>query len=46
MLLPLLSKAYMGVLARSLNDLTEKRDVISECQMGFTKGRRTVNTFI
>jgi hypothetical protein len=42
-----LSKVYTGVLARRLNDWTEKRRVISECQMGFRKGRRTVdNIFI
>jgi hypothetical protein len=39
-LLSTLSKVNMGVLARRLNDRIEKRGVISECQMGFRKGRR------
>jgi hypothetical protein len=39
-LLSTLSKVYTGVLARRLNDWIEKRGVISECQMGFRKGRR------
>jgi hypothetical protein len=42
----MLSKVYMGVLARRLNDRIEKRGVISECQMGFTKGRTVDNIFI
>jgi hypothetical protein len=46
-MLSTLSKVYTGVLVRRLNDLIEKRGVISECQMGFRKGRRTVdNIFI
>jgi hypothetical protein len=46
-LLSTLSKVYTGVLARRLNDWVEKRGVISECQMGFRKGRRMVdNIFI
>jgi hypothetical protein len=34
-----LSKMYTGVLARRLNGWIEKRGAISECQMGFRKGR-------
>jgi hypothetical protein len=46
-LLSTLSKVYTGVLARRLNDWIEKRGFISEYQMGFRKGRRTVdNIFI
>jgi hypothetical protein len=46
-LLSVLSKVYTGVLVRRLNEWMEKRGVISECQMGFRKGRRTVdNIFI
>jgi hypothetical protein len=42
-----LLKVYTGLLARRLNDWLEKRGVISECQTGFRKGRRTVdNIFI
>jgi hypothetical protein len=40
-LLSTLSKVYMEVLARRLNDWIEKRGAVSECQMGFRKGRRT-----
>jgi hypothetical protein len=43
-LLSMLSKVYTGVLARRLNDWIEKRGVISECQMGFRKGRRMVDS--
>jgi hypothetical protein len=42
-LLSSLSKVYTGVPARRLNDWLEKTDAISECQMEFRKGRRTVN---
>jgi hypothetical protein len=46
-LLSTLSKVYTGVMARRLNEWIEKRGAISECQMGFRKGRRTVdNIFI
>jgi hypothetical protein len=46
-LLSTLSKVYTGVLVRRLNNWLEKRGAISECQMGFRKGRRTVdNIFI
>jgi hypothetical protein len=34
---------YTGVLARRLNEWIEKRGSISECQMRFRKGRRTVD---
>jgi hypothetical protein len=34
---------YTGVLARRLNEWIEKRGAILECQMGFRKGRRTVD---
>jgi hypothetical protein len=41
------SKIYIGVLAKRLNEWIENRDTISECQMGFRKGRRTTdNIFI
>jgi hypothetical protein len=46
-LLSTLSKENAGVLARRLNDWIERRGAISECQMGFRKGRRAVdNIFI
>jgi hypothetical protein len=44
-LLSTLSKTYIGVLAKRLNDWTENRGAISECQMGFRKGRRTREYF-
>jgi hypothetical protein len=34
---------YTGILTRILNEWIEKRGVISEYQMGFRKGRRTVD---
>jgi hypothetical protein len=40
-LLSTLSKVYTGVLARRLNDWIERRHALSECQMGFRKGRTT-----
>jgi hypothetical protein len=45
-LLLMLSKAYTGVLARRLIDWIEKTGVISECQMGLRKGRRTVDNIL
>jgi hypothetical protein len=45
-LLSMLSKLYMGVLARRLNDWIKKRGDISECQMGFRKGRTVDIIFI
>jgi hypothetical protein len=46
-LLSTLSKIFTGVLAKRLNDWIENRGEISECQMGFRKGRRTTdNIFI
>jgi hypothetical protein len=38
-----LLKVYTGVLARRLNDSIERRGAISECRMGFRKGRRMVD---
>jgi hypothetical protein len=45
-LLSTLSKLCTGLLTRKLNDWIEKRGAISECQMGFKKGRRAVDIFI
>jgi hypothetical protein len=46
-LLSTLSKMYTGMLAKRLNDWIESSRAISECQMGFRKGRRTTdNIFI
>jgi hypothetical protein len=45
-LLSTLLKVYTGVLARRLNKWIEKRGAISECQMGFRKGRTVDNIFI
>jgi hypothetical protein len=36
---------YTGKLARRLNEWIEKRGAISECQMGFRKGRTADNIF-
>jgi hypothetical protein len=42
-----ISKIYTGMLAKRLNDCTERKGAVSEFQVGFRKGRRTTdNIFI
>jgi hypothetical protein len=46
-LLSTISKIYTGALARRLNGWAERKDTVTEFQMGFRKGRRTTdNIFI
>jgi hypothetical protein len=42
-----MKEVYTGVMARRWNDWIEKRSAISECQIGFRKGRKMIdNIFI
>jgi hypothetical protein len=46
-LLSILAKIYMGVLGKKLYDWIEKKGILSDFQIYFRKGRRTVdNIFI
>jgi hypothetical protein len=39
----LLSTIYTGALARRFNDWADRKDAVTEFQMGFRKGRRTTD---